>query len=288
MEQIIDPDPYPCGDLASPRDTAWHIVKSHWRSHQRFPAYLFFTIITILTLSFVSLDVVFNYFYYYFYNVLYSYDKHGLLRLALAFLMIASFSVLFTGYRIFVTQMSGERWKNWIMDKIISRILRKRDGEFEAKQDVIYLVNYSINLSIGLIGVLTTFFALLYVLYLMSSSASVSLGVLGTWTIPYYQMWLGVLYALVGAFFIFKLRRPLISVAVENSQPVKLLSKVSLGFYQLYVILPFMMVLPSGFEKVLAMSWLIQSLQAFNRVQGTLSFVMNVNASISKSDMTLS
>lgn len=277
MEQIIDPDPYPAGERVTTRPTVWHLVKSYWHSNQRFPAYLFFSIITVLTVALVSLDVVVNWSYYYFYDVLYAYDKHGWLRLLLAFFMIASFSLVFAGYRLFVTQMCGERWKNWIMNKFVARLIQKRGtkvGE-STQQDIISLVNYSIDLSMGLIGVITAFLAMLYVLYLMSESTTISLGSWGVWNVPGYQVWAGVIYALLGLFFIFKLRRPLVSANIENSRPVKVISKVSMGCYQLYVILPFVMVLPGSFEKVLAMSWLIQSLQAFNRVQGTLSFVVN-------------
>lgn len=285
MEKIIDPDPYPDGENITSRTSAWHLVRAYWQSNQRFPAYLFFSIVTILTVAFVSLDVVVNVSYYYFYDVLYAYDKHGLLRLFLAFCMIASFSLVFAGYKFFVTQMCGERWKAWIMKHVVKRFIQIRGTTQDPQQEVISLVSYSIDLSMGLIGVITAFLALLYVLWLMTDFTTVSLGSWGTWNVPGYQVWAGVVYALVGLFFIFKLRRPLMSTVIENSQPVKLLSKVSLGCYQLYVILPFLMVLPSGFEKVLAMSWLIQSLQAFNRVQGTLSFVVNSSLNTTKTDV---
>jgi hypothetical protein len=88
-------------------------------------------------------------------------------------------------------------------------------------------------------------------------------------------VWIGLGYALIGAFFTFKLGRPLLGKG-ENSQGFwgKLKQKLSwlrIGGYQLTLIVPLLIALPTFLDKVILITWLIQSLQAFNRVQGSLS-----------------
>lgn len=281
MEKKIEPDPdpypHPAAARVSSRATAWQLVQSYWHSSQRFPAYLFFSIIAVLTISLVGLDVIFNFFYYYFYDAIYAYDKHGMLRLLLVLFMIGSFSLVFEAYRFFVTRMCEPRWKNWIMEKIIARLFMHKRALLNqhTKEDVISVVNYAIDLSMGLIGMLTAFLGMLYVMYLMSDVTTISLGSWGAWKAPSILVLGGVVYALIGLIFIYKLKRPLVSPSFENSAYSKVLSKCFMGCYQLYFILPFLMVLPGSFEKLLAMSWLFQSLQTFNRMQTTFAVVVH-------------
>ena len=211
--------------------TPWQLVKAYWESDQRFPAYLFFSIVIIMTVSLVGLDVVFNYWYNYFYNALQAYDQHGAIRLLVVFFVLATFYILLAVYRYYVSQLFGLRWRRWLTHQMIGRWLEKRGyyllENFDEKtdnpdqriqEDVGALINYSIDLSMGLISSFTTFFAFIYILWQLSGELTVSLGSWGKVDIPGYLVWVGVLYAIVGTYFTFKLGRPLVFLNFEQQR----------------------------------------------------------------------
>ena len=316
--------------------TAWQLIKSYWQSDQRLPAYLFFTIVMVMTVSLVGLDVVFNYWYNYFYDALQAYDQHGVIRLLVVFCMIAAFYIVLAVYRYYISQLFGLRWRRWLTEQFVGRWLQKRSyyllETFDEKtdnpdqriqEDVGSLINFSIDLSMGLIGAITTFIAFIYILWQLSGELTFSLGRFGTFHIQGYLVWVGVLYALIGTLLAFKIGRPLVPLNFEqqrreatfryaavdlrthaenvalyrgerNQQSIlyKLFGRVldnwyfiilrqkvllwfSAGYNQVSVLLPLVVALPNYFDKVFLLGGLIQSLQAFGRVQDSLSFVVN-------------
>ncbi|EKD71774.1 MAG: hypothetical protein ACD_46C00102G0002 [uncultured bacterium] len=334
MGQYIDQ--YMDQFIESRHYTAWQLIKSYWQSDQRFPAYVFFTVVMVMTVSLVGLDVVFNYWYNYFYNALQAYDKHGAIRLLLIFFTIAAFYIVLAVYRYYISQLFGLRWRQWLTNQFIGRWLRKRGyyliENFDEKtdnpdqriqEDVAALINYSIDLSMGLIGAITTFLAFIYVLWQLSGDLVVNLGSVGIFHIPGYLVWVGVLYAFIGTVFTFKIGRPLVplnfeqqrreatfrfaavdlrshaedvalykgeeqqksllnrlfSRVLENYYLIvmrqKLLLWFTAGYNQTSVVLPLIVALPNYFDKVFLLGGLIQSLSAFNRVQDSLSFIVN-------------
>lgn len=305
MEEKIDP--YPDGSLITTSSSAWQLIKSYWRSNQRFPAYLFFSIVMFLTIPFVGLDVVFNYWYYYFYDVLQGYDESMTMRLFLVFFMVAAFYLLFEGYRYLISQIFGSRWRHWLTEQFIGRWLQRRgiwvvdntsqqidSSTQRIKNDVGTLINYSLDLSMGLIGVLTTFLAFIYVLWQLSGELTISLGPLGKYDIPGYLVWAGVLYVLIGVVLTYKIGRPFYSLISawqrgsasaeeQRSSSTRTLKKTLLWFvtgcYQLSIVLPFVIALPNFVDKVFLLSWLIQSFQAFNsRFQDSLGKISSSRA----------
>ncbi len=342
------PDPYPspgvgCFDLRSRHCTAWRLIKSYWQSDQRFPAYLFFSIVVFMTVSLVGLDVVFNYWYNYFYDALQAYDQHGVIRLLVVFFVLAAFYIVMAVYRYYVSQLFGLRWRRWLTDQFLGRWLQKRSYYYlenfdentdnpdqRIQEDVGALVNYSIDLSMGLIGAITTFLAFIYILWQLSGELDVPLGKWGTLHVPGYLVWVGVLYALIGTYFTLKLGRPLVALnfeqqrreanfrfaavdlrshaenvalyrgedhernileklfgrVLENYYFIILRQKVLLwftaGYNQASVVLPLLVALPNYFDKVFLLGGLIQSLQAFNRVQDSLSFLVNSYTNIAQ------
>lgn len=275
-------DPYPSGLSLSANRSAWQLVKTYWHSKQRFPAYLFFSIVMVLTLSFVSLDAVFNYYYYHYYEVLQSYEHHGFSRLILVVGMLTAFYLLFAGFRYCVTYLFGVRCRNWLR-KHASHLFNsfgQTEERLDARvqRDLDALINYSIDLSIGLIGVLTTFWVMIYVLWLLSGDVTISLGRFGTYALPGYFAWVGVLYAVGWTFFTVKGKKnSLVGKMIKRISgllPQRYIYMATMAFYQISVVLPLMFVLPGSLDKIFLLSWLLQSLQAFNRVQHSLEFTV--------------
>lgn len=267
MEQDQDIEPHPVTHSVSHQSLAWQLIKSYWRSKQRFPAYLFFTIVLVLTVSLVALDVVFNYLYYYFYDELCAYDKHGIVRLFLVAFMLTSFYLIFESYRYGLSLIVEQRSRRWLIG--LFTCWAKQKERFQ--EDVGTLINYSLDLSVSLIGVITTSIVLIYILWQLSGEMHLSFGSLGVLVLPGYFVWMGVIYALVGTYFTFKIGRPMLSPEFEQRQKAWLW--VVAGFYQLSVILPLLVALPDSLDKILLLPWLIQSVQTFNRMQSSAPVV---------------
>ncbi|HVE44303.1 MAG TPA: ABC transporter ATP-binding protein/permease [Gammaproteobacteria bacterium] len=316
--------------------TLWELIKLYWQSQQKISAYVFFSIMLVMTISLVGLDVVFNYWYNYFYDALQAYNRHGAIRLLVIFFVLAAFYTVASVYRYYISQLFGLRWRKWMTEQLISRWLKRRgyyyletfdektdNPDQRLQEDVSALVAHSIDLSMGLVSAIATFLAFIYVLWQLSGTLTLPLGSLGTWRISGYLVWVVIIYASIGTLYTFKLGRPLISLNFEqqrreasfrfsaidlrthaehialsrgeghqkgileglfggvlsNWYNIILRQKILLWFTasynQLSVVLPLLVALPNYFDKVFLLGGLIQSLQAFNRVQESLSFMVN-------------
>lgn len=274
-------DPYPGRYaeqlLETHHPSAWQIIKSYWQSEHRFPAYLFCTIVMATTTSLVGLHLVFTYWYYHFYEVLQTYDKHGAIRFLAVIVLLVMIYAIWAFYRFYVSRVVRSHGRK-MAEQFIKKWLKQhghRNAHPQLQNDADVITNFSIDLSMGLIGMITTFFGIAYVLGQLSDEVVLSLGRWGSLHMPGYLVWIGLVYALIGAFFTFKLGRPLLGKG-EQSQGFwgkikQKLTWVRIGSYQLTLIVPILVALPTFLDKVILITWLIQSLQAFNRVQGSLS-----------------
>ncbi|HTM63075.1 MAG TPA: ABC transporter ATP-binding protein/permease [Gammaproteobacteria bacterium] len=322
--------------LTAANYTIWQLIKTYWKSSSRVPAYLFIAVIMAMTMTLVGLDVVFNYWYNYFYDALQAYNRNETIKLLVIFFVIAAFYIVIAVYRYYISQLFGLRWRRWLTEQFISRWLQKRTyyllENFDEKtdnpdqriqEDIAALVSNSIDLSMGLVSAVTTFLAFIYVLWKLSGVFVLPLGPLGTYHIPGYLVWVGILYAFIGSILTVKLGRPLVALnfeqqrreatfryaavdlrthaenvalyrgehhqrnilqrlfdgVLENWYFIILRQKILLwftaGYNQLSVMLPLLVALPNYFDKVFLLGGLIQSLQAFGKVQDSLSYLVN-------------
>lgn len=316
--------------------SAWQLIKGYWQSEQRHSAFFFFIVIMILTIAIVGLEVIFNYWYNYFYNALQTYDRHETVRLLILFSIIAVFFITFQVYRYYISQYFGLRWRRWLTNQFISRWLQDRgyyylenfdvqtdNPDQRIQEDVGSLVLNSIDLVIGLISAWATLLAFIYILWQLSGILQVPLGHFGTFSIHGYLVWVCLIYNLAGTLMTFKIGKPLVNLNFEqqrreatfrfaavdlrsHSENValyrgekhqkhilqrlfhrvldnwiliilrqKLLLWFTAGFNQTAVLIPLLVALPNYFDKVFLLGGLVQSLQAFNRVQDSLSFIVN-------------
>jgi len=211
--------------------TAWQLIKAFWQSDQRFFAYLFYISVIAMSMMIVGMEVGLNYWYNFFYDALQDYDKKGAFDLLAIFMFLAGVFIILAVYRYYLQQYLGLRWRRWLTDQFLTRWLTKRSyyylENFEEhtdnpdqriQEDIGALVSYSLDLSIGLISAVTTFFAFIYILWTLSGHFTVHLGSLGTLRIPGYLVWVAILYAIFGTFFTFKIGFPLVSLNFEQQR----------------------------------------------------------------------
>lgn len=218
--------------LLTPRDyTTWQLIKLYWQSEHRFRAYLFVFVMMLMTVGLVGFDVVFSYWSNYFFNALQAYDKRTAIYLLFIFFGLAGFYIILAVYRYYISQLFGLRWRQWLTEQFINRWLMQRDyyylETFDEKtdnpdqriqEDIGALVASSINLSVGLVAAVTTFFGFIYVLWELSGEINIPLGSFGTLHIPGYLVWVSLLYALMGTLITFKVGFPLVGLNFEQQR----------------------------------------------------------------------
>jgi vitamin B12/bleomycin/antimicrobial peptide transport system ATP-binding/permease protein len=217
--------------LSAKQYNAWSLVKAYWQSEQRLFAYISLVFVLFMTIALVALEVLLNYWYNYFYDALQAYNKTNVLDLLWVFMLLASVIIIFAVYRYYAQAYLGLRWRRWMTDQFLNRWLEHRSYYYletfdeqtdnpdqRIQEDIGSLVNTALSLLIGLIGAVTTFFAFIYILWTLSGVISIPLGVMGTLHIPGYLAWVGIIYALLGTYFTFKIGYPLVSLNFEQQR----------------------------------------------------------------------
>jgi putative ATP-binding cassette transporter len=217
-------------DLQSRPYTPWQLIKAYWESDQRVSAYVFLISVIILSVALVGMEVVLNYWYNFFYDALQDYDKRGAIDLIFIFMLIAAVYIILAVYRYYLQQFLGLRWRRWLTNQFLSRWLADKSyyylENFDEKtdnpdqriqEDIAALVSSSLDLSIGLIGSVTTFVAFIYILWTLSGHFSFHIGK-HLITIPGYLVWVSIIYAIIGTTLAFKIGFPLVNLNFEQQR----------------------------------------------------------------------
>jgi putative ATP-binding cassette transporter len=213
------------------RYTAWGLIKLLWRSEYRRWAYFFFSILIFLTIVLVGFDVAFTYWFNYFYDALQAYDKTGVIKYFVIFILLAAGYIIIAVYRYYLSQLFALRWRNWLTNQFINRWLKNRDYYYlemfdpvtdnpdqRIQEDINGLISNFISLTLGLVSAVTTFPAFLYILWNLSGVISIPLGALGVIHIKGYLVWVAIIYNAIGTWITFKIGRPLIHLNFEQQQ----------------------------------------------------------------------
>lgn len=217
--------------LTSRPYTIWQLIKAYWQSEHKVSAYLFTMGVLALTIVLVGFDVVFNYWYNYFYNALQAYDMYFAIKLLAFFTILAGINIVVAVYRYYLSQLFGLQWRRWLTGQLMGRWLEKRgyyyletfdiktdNPDQRIQEDVNGLIANSISLVVGLVSAVTTFPAFVYILWTLSGVMTIHLGSLGTVHIHGYLVWVGLLYNLIGTLITFKIGRPLVNLNFEQQQ----------------------------------------------------------------------
>lgn len=226
---VLDPKQNKDNFLNAPHYTAWQLIKSYWQSDERVYAYISLAVILIMTVTLVGFEVVFNYWYNYFYNALQKYDVQATVRLLGFFAVLAFFFIVLQVYRYYISQLFGLRWRRWLTKQLIGRWMSNRgyyyletfdektdNPDQRIQEDAALLASNSLDLTVGLVSAVTTFPAFLYILWTLSGVLVIPLGSWGTLHITGYLLWAGLIYNLIGTLLAFKIGWPLVPLNFEQ------------------------------------------------------------------------
>lgn len=217
--------------IKSRRYRIWQLISLYWRSEKKFLAYTFLLSAILLTIFLVAMEVIFSYWLNYFYDALQRYDKNATLHLILIFCGLATVFIIVAVYRYYIAQLLAWRWRKWLTEQFVYRWLKKRDYYYleffdqrtdnpdqRIQEDVGSLVTMSLDLFLGLISAIATFFAFLYVLWSLSGILTIPLGPLGALHVQGYLVWVAIIYCFFGTLITFKIGYPLVNLNFEQQR----------------------------------------------------------------------
>ncbi len=204
---------------------AWRLAKPYWVSQERWVAWVLLAVVVALNLAQVGLSVLFNYWRNAFYNALQNYDETSFVHQLAVFCGLAVLWVVSGVYQTYFTQMLQIRWRRWLTDRYLQRWLDHRayyrlqltagptdNPDQRIAEDLRDFTTFSLNLSLGLLSSVVTLFSFIFILWSLSGPVTIPLGGTFSVTIPYFMVWLAVLYAVIGTIITVKIGRPLVGL----------------------------------------------------------------------------
>jgi putative ATP-binding cassette transporter len=199
----------------------WRLLKPYWISEEKWKARGLLATVVTLALAMVYINVLFNEWNRVFYNALENRDfitfKAQLWRFSyLAFIYIAV-----AIYKIYLTQALEIRWRGWMtrqyMDGWLSRQTYYRieqtssadNPDQRIAEDLKFLTNGSLTLSLGLLSSVVTLVSFIGILWSVSGPLSFMLNG-RDWVIPGYMVWFALAYAGIGSLLVAWIGKPLV------------------------------------------------------------------------------
>lgn len=317
---------------------AWRLTRPYWVSDEKWSAWGLLVVIVGLNLGNVYVSVLLNKWNNAFYNALQQLNSAVFFRQIGIFCLLAGISIVLSVYAYYLQQMLQIRWRRWLTDRYLGAWLADQayyrmqlqrqnlptdNPDQRISEDLNSFPAYVLNLSVGLLTSVVSFFSFLFILWGLSGPAAIPLGSWGTVDIPAYLVWAALLYAGLGTWLTMRIGQPLISLNFaqqrleanfrfalmrlrENAEGIalfggehhemgvfkhrfshvfdnfwaimkrqKAVSFFTIGYAQVAIIFPYVVVAPRFFAKQILLGGLMQVASAFNSVQSSLSFVVN-------------
>jgi hypothetical protein len=208
-------------DQATNWRAVWRLLKPYWISEERWKARGLLATVVVLALGMVYLNVLFNEWNRVFYNALESKDFVTFKAQLWRFSYLAFIYIGVAIYKVYLTQALEIRWRGWMtrqyMDGWLSRQVYYRieqastadNPDQRIAEDLKFLTNGSLTLSLGLLSSVVTLVSFIGILWSVSGPLAFMLGG-RDWVIPGYMVWFALAYAGTGSFLVARIGKPLV------------------------------------------------------------------------------
>ena len=200
----------------------WDLVKPYWSSEEKWQARGLLATVVVLALGMVYLDVLFNDWNRDFYNALENKDYAAFRAQLWRFSYLAFIYVAVAIYRVYLLQALEMRWRAWMTRQYLDQWLENQayyrieqsrsadNPDQRISEDLNYLTNGSLTLSLGLLSSVVTLVSFLGILWSVSGPLSFMLNG-QQMSIPGYMVWFAIAYAGVGSAIVWWIGKPLVS-----------------------------------------------------------------------------
>ena len=208
-------------DQATNWRAVWRLLKPYWVSEERWKARGLLATVVALALGMVYLNVLFNEWNRVFYNALENKDFVTFKAQLWRFSYLAFIYIGVAIYKVYLTQALEIRWRGWMtrqyMNGWLSRQVYYRieqassadNPDQRIAEDLRYLTNGSLTLSLGLLSSVVTLVSFVGILWSVSGPLAFMLGG-RDWVIPGYMVWFALAYAGIGSFLVARIGKPLV------------------------------------------------------------------------------
>ena len=199
----------------------WRLLKPYWVSEEKWKARGLLATVVLLALGMVYINVLFNEWNRVFYNALETKDFATFKAQLWRFSYLAFIYIAVAICKIYLTQTLEIRWRGWMtrqyMDGWLSRQTYYRieqtssadNPDQRIAEDLKFLTNGSLTLSLGLLSSVVTLVSFIGILWSVSGPLSFMLGG-RDWMIPGYMVWFALAYAGIGSLLVAWIGKPLV------------------------------------------------------------------------------
>ncbi|MCR3756113.1 MAG: ABC transporter family protein YddA [Sodalis sp. Psp] len=199
----------------------WRLISPFWHSEEKWRAWSLLAVIILLSLATVYLSVLFNQWNRVFYDALQTKNFVVFKNQLFKFTWLALLYILFSIYKIYLTQSLQMYWRHWVTHQCMQKWLAHHvyyhteqqqtvdNPDQRIAEDLNTLTNSTLSLTIGLLSSIVTFITFISILWSVSGSLNFVFSGHHI-TIPGYMVWFTILYAGIGSLIVWKVGRPLV------------------------------------------------------------------------------
>ncbi len=208
----------------------WRLAHPYWFSEDRWAARALLAIIIGMNLGLVYLSVLFNKWRNTFYNALQDYDLKVFWHQLGIFCILAAIFIVVAVYQTYLQQMLQIRWRRWLTEHYLADWLKDHayyrlqmfgsgtdNPDQRLADDLNFFVSQTLNLSLGLLSNIVSFFSFLGILWGLSGTLTFPFQG-HVFNIPGYMVWAALLYAVIGTWLTHKIGRPLIALNYDQQK----------------------------------------------------------------------
>ena len=208
----------------------WSMMRSYWKSEERWWARGMLAVIIFLNLAQVYLLVLLNQWNNDFYNALQNYDFENFWPLVGHFTLIAFIFIIVAVYAIYLRQMLEIKWRTWMTKNYLNNWMQNQvyyklqmlksdmdNPDQRISEDIHSFITLTLTIALGFLKQLTILGAFIFVLWNLSGSLDLTLGETAI-SIPGYMVWLSLIYSIVGTWLAHKVGRQLIGLNYDQQR----------------------------------------------------------------------
>lgn len=208
----------------------WSMMRSYWKSEERWWARGLLTVIILLSLGQVYMLVLLNQWHNEFYNALQNYDYPSFWPLIGQFTVIAFVYIIMAVYAVYLRQMLEIKWRTWMTRHYLRSWMAKQvyyklqvlnsdmdNPDQRISEDINSFINLTLTLFLGFLKQFTTLMAFVFVLWNLSGVLEVPFGET-VLSVPGYMVFLCLIYSTLGTWFAHKVGSRLISLNYDQQR----------------------------------------------------------------------
>jgi putative ATP-binding cassette transporter len=197
-------------NIRSTLATVWRISAPYFNSEDKWAGRSLLAAVIAIQLALVANSVLFNQWRARFFNALQEKDWDGFVRETIVFSVLAAAFIALQVYQLYLSQWLQIRWRNWMTTRYLGEWLHDANHyrmqlqgdaadnpDQRVSDDVKMFVDQTLDLSVGLLNAVVTFFSFVTILWGLSAAAP--LHVFGSdFSIPGYLVWGALIYSIFG------------------------------------------------------------------------------------------